>query len=177
MNIRKISKETGLKIGLGVLAVIVIGYGFGKKITFVEGCQAVVTKYQTAEYSEYSCETALDMDGNVYTDCDTDYWSEPASETYYVSTNNGHLDNVYGCDAELTANKYYTTCMPPVSIDHSRESYFDNYKTHVKHDFKTVFDDGDYSKERSDKYPGCLNKIDEPVIVKYWYSVNYSVSY
>jgi len=76
-----------IAIALIVLFIFIIWYGFNTKTFESYHLRQIGEAYQTAEYSEYIC--GLDYDGEI--SCDTDYWSEPGSEVWGFTADNGKL--------------------------------------------------------------------------------------
>ena len=131
--------------------------GFGVDSYQIDICKSTVTKYVTAEFSEL--ETGIDFEGNFYSEINN--WSERTSDVY----------------TETVINETpIWPLMPEHDKSFSYESNFDNFRFHTYTKLtieafnnieRTVFSDD------ITKVEGCLNKLDQYVEVKTWWSITY----
>jgi hypothetical protein len=148
--------------------VVALGFTTPSELYVVRGCEAVVTKYWEANYSESYI--TIDFEGRSRVV--TDYWSEMVSENKAVTFNGpreGQRTNSYG----FVEPNYPST---PIKA-HWDNSAFDNFSKHRTSSL-TVYavsqeDDTSFSIHSSE-YLSCLAKIDGEVEVKTWFFITYS---
>ncbi len=135
--------------------------GFSEKMYKVAQCNASVTRYVTAEFSQYVPKTCYDDKGKHYDCSSTDYWSEPASQVAHITTVNG------------------TAVYPdmPAPYLHMRSMYyFDNFEKHTKTELKVdieLMGERDQFNEPISKNKACLAKRDNVIIVNTWFGITY----
>jgi len=171
MNIRNLTKTQYIAIASGLLFTVVVFAGLSEKMYKVAECRATVNRYVTAEYSETS--TSIDFEGNL--SVDTDYWSEPASNTHRITTVNGELAS---SDFEGSSVSYQAFYPPMPQWDNSmrRHADFDNFKKHTDTNL-TVFiklnEESDYFSNPISDNPKCIGKLNNTIIVDTWYGITY----
>jgi hypothetical protein len=174
------AKEKKQKIIGGIIALvgaIAIYVGFGTDIANITACNVTSKMYVTAEYSEYSC--GYDMDGEY--ECETDSWSEPASEVLSVTTYNNKVSSSNVDNPILTTLGYYTSEMPPTDTSMSKEKHFDKFQNHSVRNMTVYLNrngESDYFSKTASYNPQCnLDREKEKVItVKTWYGISYNTS-
>lgn len=177
----------GITAALGVVSTI--WAGFDETYGYVTRCEVRASNYVEAEYSETDYYPCTDMDGNLSTCSDTDYWDKPASEVFEAVTVDGQLVQAYPEDVPFkTQGGYYNVPTPPHDKSMSRDYYFDRFSFHndIKHivyTMKTVIEDGnekqvpDYNTKSPNFYHTC-NKLREQgnaMTIKTWYGMSYNV--
>jgi hypothetical protein len=148
--------------------VVALGFTTPNELYVVSGCEAVVTKYWEANYSESYVTTDFEGRKSV----ETDYWSERVSQNKAVTFNGpreGQSINSYG----FVEPNYPST---PSKI-HWNTLDFDNFSKH-RTSYLTVYaasreDETSFSINAS-VYRSCLAKIDREVEVKTWFFITYS---
>ena len=137
--------------------------------------------YWEAKYSEYSCESAIDMDGNMYMDCDTDYWSENISETHYLETEFSDLGFFYVKtypEAPKKEGVFFPVIEPKKFNDYST-SYLDGIHLRKRIAVKCWYDlnegSEDYSTIEFNEYDSFKAKIGTTVVIKTWYGIRLGV--
>ena len=176
-KLSKIKKHPLILWVFGILLLIVtIWYGYDKTVGVIINCKAITQKYVTAEYSEDTVEICYDADYIPYTCTDTEYWSEPASDTWVAIAINGEL-TMASADTHIDNGAHYTDT-PPHNINLRRTRNFDRFKKHT--DTKlTITTKDEFTKEITTfsepitKTANCNMKVNKPVIVKTWYGITY----
>lgn len=171
-------EQRNMIIGALVFSAFVgfVWYGFGEDQGIVQECEVIVQKYVTAEYSEYSC--GLDMEGN--TSCDTDYWSEEASDTFKVVTLNNQIAYSNVEDEWISQSTYgfYEPPMPPHDVSMKKDFDFDNFQNHRDVTMRVYVErkgEKDYFTE-SESYHNTCNTMREKqgfITIKTWYGISY----
>lgn len=166
-----LTKKDCIGIAVIFLLTIFIFSGFSEKMYQVAECRATVNRYVTAEYSETS--VSMDMDGNIYTD--TDYWSEPASDTYRIITINGELASSDFKGSSVSYKSFYPP-MPQWDKSMSSHTDFDSFRKHTDTDLKVLIklngESDRFSSPISDN-PNCIAKLNGTIIVDTWYGITY----
>ena len=157
------------------LTIGVVGYlGFDKESAQIVNCEAIIKKYVLARYEEETC--YIDEDG--FNNCDTDYWTEDASDVWYTKTVNNELLSSYGEEIKATPSGYYDVGMPPYDNSFSEDYDFDRFtfekdktlKVTIKLDNEyKIFDDPIHTNNT------CNSKRELGVMttVKTWYGIPY----
>jgi len=162
-------REVLIAAGVTVLAIF-IGVGFNSKIHETAQCSALSTIKMIANYSETT--TAIDMEGNPY--IDTDYWTEDASNTYYVEMLN--LD-VIKSNIAHTMSGNIAVPIGEFQYDETmkRDRHFDSFSVNRNSEIHQSFADGEYVSIKPSQYEECFLNIGSMVEVKYWYQFAYGV--
>lgn len=156
-------------------ACFLVWFGFGTEYAKVNTCQAIVTKKVTAEFSEVT--SSLNADGTISTDIDS--WSEDASPTYKVVTDNGDVSYIsHNFDLTRSGDVYWPP-MPKHDPSFSRDLDFDNFKYRTDSTLKvyttfTISGEPSVFTEPVSRYGKCLNKLQNYIQVKTWYGISYS---
>jgi hypothetical protein len=187
-NQTKAKEKRNLIIG-GVVAItigIIVYAGFGEEQGRITACEAFTKKYVTAEFSEETCEDVdvEDSEGNVTgttEECDTEYWSKPASDIWTVVTYNNKLNFSNVENPKLMPNEYYTSEMPPTDRSWSKDYDFDNFKKHNDSSTKVYLDkngvaDFYTTKVSFNKQCNLDRKLENFVTIKTWYGNAYGSS-
>jgi len=150
-----------------------VALGFSSYVTTIESCELTITRYVLAEFSEVELVTGIDVDGAVYTEPETSYWTQPASVVNYTHSLNGELIGHNGPHAE--ANGYMFPDMPVGRLEGSR-SGFDRLRRHTDTVAVSGFAEGSYvSRSTATHYNACLAELERPVVVQTWYGHAYGV--
>ncbi|ASD52173.1 hypothetical protein KNT64_gp221 [Pseudomonas phage PspYZU05] len=146
-----------------VLAASVIYAGLGTEQKKIVRCEAKVTQYITAYFSEeYIC-TSIDADGKPYIDTCDNFWSKPASDVTLSVTINGVGKG------EIFKDGYYYDRPPKITKHWEYSDHFDRY-SHTKNvEISSFYNDGDYL--RSSDYLGCLMNLNRPVMIRTLFGV------
>lgn len=166
--IKKFDKKN-ICILIGSIVLFIVTFcGYGTEISKITDCVTTVKKYVTAEYSDIEC--GIDFEGNSY--CDTDYWSESASDVFEIVTVNGNMGYKAGYFKPLFSSGYYSPPMPSPDKSMSTGSDFNNFLDHSDSKLevqtnKTRFTEPAYKTE------SCLNKLGGRIFVKTWYGISY----
>jgi hypothetical protein len=170
------------KIGIAVsglgLAVFFIWFGYGETKSRIQSCEARVSKYVTAEFSEVVSSICTDGDGNMSSCTSTNSWNEPASKVSTLTTVNGRVAATVSNSSVLHAAHY--PLMPNRNESMSEMANFDNFKQHVDTSLVIrVYDskDDDYFSEPIYKNGACIQKIDQWIHINTWYGVMYSTGF
>lgn len=159
-------------------AIIAFVAGFGSKIAKIDHCVARVDRYVTAEYSAVTVTPCFNGDGSLSTCVETDYWSEPASEVFSITTQDGVAMPSNLKSTEIHHGVYFPP-MPPRWDDVKKGSDFDGFKQHTDTGlrvFNTDFgnENQDSFREPISKHTKCLDTIGDFVSIKTWYGSTYS---
>lgn len=159
---------------VGIAISFWIFNGFGSSIQKISHCSAVHKKWVNAEYFETS--TSIDFDGNLSTQ--TDFWDEPASETWEVTTLNGVLqsESLPGLSKIDSFGIYRVSKYPPHDLSMKHDFDFDRFSFQEVLAVK-VHTSADYFSTNADKYLSCVEKIGQIIMVKTWYGNAYSSDY
>lgn len=171
------TNRTRIKVAAAIVAVSgFVALGYDDHISRVQGCQATVKTYVTAEFSEdymvpytYSCGNNMTCTGMR---SETRYWSKEASDINSAQTFDDKLNSQVGGEPRFTQG-FYTPPMPRISVDYSGDWDFDRYKKHTERSLFTTFTDGTYAGINAREYVGCLSKIGQRVQVNTWYGWQY----
>lgn len=98
MGIREVDMRKEYVIALGCVLSIgfAVWFGFSKELAVLDKCEAVYSRYVTAHYERTYATSCMNSEGNLTTCVQTDYWSNPASDKYTVTTFNGTIINEKG---------------------------------------------------------------------------------
>ncbi len=154
--------------GVAIALAFIIWFGFDHKILKVVSCQAKHTVYMSAEFSEV--ETGIDFEGKFYSE--TNYWSETASPTYYVTMMN---ENII---AQNIGEFYNQAVAKPMENFEYNKGYqgsnnFDNYELKRTSIIHENYDNGDHVSIKPVEYGKCIDGIGRFTPVKYWYAISY----
>lgn len=167
-----ISRDNKIKLASAVSVVFLIWFGFGESKADITKCESTVTKYVTAEFSEFV--TGIDMDGDVYTELDS--WSDAASLIFITVSVDGYLEsNSHNFNVNELSG-YFSPPMPEHNIKAKREPHFDNFRYHNQGNLKiyTYSNDGyDSFNDPIGLTSKCISKLQTEIIVKQWYSISY----
>ena len=114
-----------------------------------------------------------DMEGNVSYECETDYWSEEASDLWSSVTIDGQLSNHLGNNYQNEFG-YFDTQHPPITI-RANKFNFDNYEKRYSKKIRMYFTDKDFSSLNKKDYKGCISKVGELVTIKTFYGSAYGI--
>lgn len=166
--IKKFDKKKVCILSGIVIFGVSIFCGYGTEINKVSDCVTTVKKYVTAEYSDIDC--GIDFEGNSY--CDTDHWSEPASDTFEIVTVNGIISYKKGVFEEGFNNGYYFPPMPLHDKSMKSQSDFDSFADHIDSKLEVQTEKNRFT-EPVHKTESCLKKIGGRIFVKTWYGISY----
>ena len=155
----------GMAIAAGIAAAI--GAGFHTEYHSEYQIGQSGKAYVVANYSETECWTAVDDLGDLETRCDTDYWSETVSETWYFNT----LNNQFSVPTKALHKNgqiYQISGFPGVSLPHTKR-HFDGYSNKLENNFTLYVNNSEYSLNQKE-YQTILDKRKDTVEVEYWYS-------
>lgn len=164
------NKGLVIGIGIGVLFLAIIMFGFSTHETVIESYSTEFNTYVLAKYSE--TESGIDFDGSYYSE--TNYWSEQVSDDWYVSTVKGYVTK-HNCPVDLIDG--YTCKTPEITIEHPKGSAFNNYQEVRSVKYYVDYGDGDFSKVDKEGYKVAILKIGKNVTVKTWYGNAYGFEY
>lgn len=178
-NHYRFNKERWRICAAVVVILSVVLFGFEKRLATLDQCKAVVSRYITAEYSETTISVCTNMDGHVSTCMDTDYWSEPASEVFTVTTVDGYLFSILGEFTPLQSTNAWLPPMPHEWKDMRNSSTFDRFKYHTDsklHLFVKEHVSGETSRigQNLNKTPRCLERLNQTIVVSTWYNITFS---
>lgn len=167
-------------VAIVVLINLLIWLGYGHAVNTVTVCNASVTKYVTAEFSETSYYSCTDSNGYISMCSDTDYWSEPVSRRYQATTINGKQTG-QNYQGDVNTIQYGVVYPPMPSYDTSAKGqlYFDNFRNHTDtllviglQDIKTK--EVDSVRDPISKNVKCVDAVGKHVFAKTWYGITYS---
>jgi len=85
------TKNIVIAISITILILLFIFLGFSEREVSDYVIFSEVSRSMVADYSETTTEYYTDDDGNLRSKTSTEYWSEPASETFVVLSKNGKV--------------------------------------------------------------------------------------
>jgi hypothetical protein len=168
------NRDTGIKILIGLVSLtllnIVFWNGFETKRFSEYQLRQIGEAFQTAEYSETSC--GLDFDGEF--SCDTEYWSEPSSEVWVFTSDNGQLINSNIPKRSLSKDPIYLVYSlngcPPKWTDVKR-SNLDSYRRHQNYKYIVLLDkEYNINLGKFKKFSKYMQKS-TPIEVDLWYFI------
>lgn len=140
----------------------VAAFGMSEKMFKVDDCVASVTRFVTAEFSQYHSSVCVNMDGEIE-DCSYwDYWSEPASNVSSATFVN---------DAVVYPE------MPKHDLSMKSLEYFDRFKKQTNTNltvFISLMGESDSFTDGIGKNKECIDNRDNVIIVNTWYGITYS---
>lgn len=171
----KIIKVTLISFLL-VSIVVVFWFGFHEKKATITYCNIEYSRAVVAEFSETTC--SIDLDTGM-PDCSTDYWEEPASEIWTVSTDVFGSKTVNASfETSTRFNFYIPASFPPITKDWSNDLDFDNYSEREHYNFQVGINvdtkrGKDSFSENASWFPHCIQfyTTKTPLTVKYWYGI------
>lgn len=158
-----------------LMGIVFVWIGFDTTKSKVQACTASVTKYVTAEFSEWVTSACTDYDGNLTTCTETEYWSEPASEVWSSATVNGNPTQ--GDYNGSMVNGVFHPNTPPRYEDMSRIPDFDNFKTNVDTSLEvsvSFLGELDFFTQSIRLNEKCISMLGELIVIDTWYGIKYS---
>lgn len=162
---------------VGLIAIVWCGFLSKPERHIITRIETKSETYFEAEYSEYSCQLEIDSEGSLYTDCDTDYWSEIISETHTIETEYSDMGFVY--------LKYYPVLPEQEGVFFSpvTPERFNDYPstnldgTYLREDitvkcwYEVGLESEDYNTIKFEEYSKYQNMIGDTVLVNTWYGI------
>jgi len=166
--------ETKRNIAIGVSVAILAALGFGERESYITSCESTVTKYVQANFSEVV--TGVGADGKIYTEVDT--WEEDVSPRFKVVTVDGNLTSTSHDFEPIERLGYYSPPMPWNSKLLKGHVDFDNFSKHTISELRVhnYSEAGGYDSftQSISKTGKCIDKIQDVITVKTWYTISYS---
>ncbi|SOU87852.1 hypothetical protein [Tenacibaculum dicentrarchi] len=171
------NKNKIIYLTITLISALLLGFLTPNKTHILRRIETDSSVYWKANYSEYSCDPSIDLNGNPYLDCDTDYWSETVSDIYYIKTEFSDLGFTYVDYYPLIpeVENVFIQKDEPLKIKDYSLIDLDNVKLIKEINTKCWYDVGvdkeDYVTIKFSEYNTFKNKIGEKLVFTTWFGL------
>ena len=147
--------------------------GFKIETAIVKDCTVFATKHVTAHFSGEICGTE---DGESY--CESSTWSEPASDTWRVTTVNNQLKSTNTDQIKRSDHGYFVPNTPDYNESWSTEKRFKRFEKHSSERLRIKLQHKNRTEKitKNSSFNNLCNDfitMGKSIEIKTWYGITY----